>query len=92
MFPSLVDKPAVDLFVDDQTYVYSRGFDHEVLVAVSNRPMTDGPYSIFVNSIFVPDGTNYVNLYDASDVIFVTGSSVTMEFDFQISPKVYIKQ
>ena len=77
-------------YVDDTTYVYTRGLQNDILVAVTSLADVDsGAYSVTVPGLEASEGLVYTNIYDSGDVVTVTNGELEISFDEELRPKVY---
>lgn len=91
ILPLIINTPANDLYVDDTTYIYHRGLEFNVVVAISSLKRGTGGGTVTVEDISVPDGTTFFNIYNDLDVIVVTGGTTEITFADDVAPKVYVK-
>lgn len=81
-----------ELFVDNDTMVFSRGNKNEAVVFLTRRGHRSGIHTkTFTNMTRFTDGTVLQNIFDCSDTVTITGGSVTVTFKDGL-PLIYVEE
>lgn len=81
-----------ELFVDNDTIVFSRGNKNEAVVFLTRRGHRSGIHTkTFTNMTRFTDGTVLQNIFDCSDTVTITGGSVTVTFKDGL-PLIYVEE